>query len=92
MNVLFSLAAGVLLGGFFYGGLWLTVRMLLATRHSVLLTICSFWGRTLVTLAGFFFAMNGKWQNAFACLAGFGFGRVVVSALLPKTGGAPRCT
>lgn len=92
MSRLVSFAAGILIGAFFYGGLWFTVRALLVTCHPVLLTISSYWFRTVIALVAFLFAMNGSWQNALACLAGFGFGRVVVSALLPKSGGVPRCT
>ena len=42
----FALMAGIALGVFFYGGLWLTVRRLLMTRHPVLLTLGSFCVRT----------------------------------------------
>lgn len=62
---------GVLLGGFFFGGLWLTVRCLPATRHPLVVTLGSLLVRTAVTLAGFFFIIGGRWQNALAALAGF---------------------
>jgi len=92
MNILISLAGGVVLGILFYGGLWFTVRALLSTRHPVLLTISSFWTRTLIALAGFLFLMDGKWQNALACLAGFALGRVICSIFLHRTERSPRCT
>lgn len=92
MNLIVAFAAGTLIGLLFYGGLWLTIRMLLTARHPVLLTVSSFWLRLLVALAGFLFAMNGKWQNVLACLAGFAIGRGLVSALLPKGAGVSRCT
>jgi len=71
--------AGMALGGFFYLGLWLTVRALPVTRHPVLVTLASFWIRTLVVLAGFLYLMKGHWQYAVACVAGFVIGRVVVT-------------
>ena len=92
MNLLLAFLAGVSIGLFFYGGLWLTVRALLTSRHPVLLTISSFWGRTIVALGGFLLVMNGSWGAALACLVGFAIGRIVVSLALPKTGGSPRCT
>lgn len=92
MNYVIVGAVGILLGVFFYGGLWFTIRALLTSPHPVLLTISSFWARTLVTLAGFLVAMNGRWQNAIVCLAGFGLGRLAVSLLLPRHEGLPRCT
>jgi F1F0 ATPase subunit 2 len=92
MKYVIAAAMGLLLGVFFYGGLWLTVHALLRSRYPVLLTISSFWARTLVTLGGFLFAMNGSWQNAIVCLAGFGLGRLAVSLLVPRDEGLPRCT
>lgn len=90
MNILFSLAAGVAIGLFFYGGLWLTIRWLIAARHPVLIAIASFWGRTILALAAFLFIARGQWQNAVAALAGFALGRLATSQFLP-TGGQPRC-
>jgi F1F0 ATPase subunit 2 len=91
MNILISAIAGIAMGVFFYGGLWFTVRHLVTTRHPVLLTLASFWGRTLVTLAAFLLVVDGRWENALAALAGFGLGRVLVSPLSRK-GETPRCT
>jgi F1F0 ATPase subunit 2 len=92
MRILLAIAAGVSIGIFFYGCLWITVRRLMTSKHPVLLTFGSFWGRTVIALAGFFFVMNGQWQNGLGCLAGFGLGRIVVSGLLSRNGGAPKCT
>jgi len=75
----FRLLAGVVLGAFFYLGLWLTVRALPDARHPVLLTLASFWIRTLVVLAGFLYLMQGHWQYAAICVLGFVAGRVAVS-------------
>lgn len=91
MNVLLAVMSGFAIGVFFYAGLWLTVRWLLVTRHPIMLTVASFWGRTLVTLAAFLLVMNGRWQNALAALLGFALGRVA-TAWLPSKGGEPRCT
>lgn len=91
MNYAIALAAGVLIGLFYYGGLWFTVRGLLSSRHPVMLTLSSFWLRTVLVLAAFLLVMQGRWQNAVACLAGFAAGRMIVSLLLPRCGGS-RCT
>jgi F1F0 ATPase subunit 2 len=71
--------AGMALGAFFYFGLWLTVRALFETRYAVLLTLASFWARTLVVLAGFLYLIQGQWQYAIACVTGFLIGRAAVS-------------
>jgi len=63
--------AGMGLGLFYFGGLWLTVRQLPTRRYSVPLFLGSFVGRTAVVLAGFYFVMDGRWERVLACLAGF---------------------
>ncbi|HYA18305.1 MAG TPA: ATP synthase subunit I [Bryobacteraceae bacterium] len=74
-----SLAAGIVLGLMFYGGLWMTVRSLMKTRHPVALSFSSYLLRALVAVTGFALAARGGWRNALACLAGFAVGRVIVS-------------
>lgn len=77
--LLSRMLAGMALGGFFYLGLWLTVRSLVTARHPVVLTVASFWIRTLVVLASFVYLMQGHWQYALACFTGFVMGRVAIS-------------
>jgi len=84
--IVVRLVAGLALGIFFYSALWFTVRSLPTSRHPVLLTLGSFWGRTLAVLAAFLLLMQGHWEYAAACLAGFMAGRLMVSRMLqPKT-------
>jgi F1F0 ATPase subunit 2 len=66
-----ALAAGLALGLFFFGGLWLTVQRLPTTQWPVLLTLGSLLARTAVTLAGFYLVMAGRWERLLACLVGF---------------------
>jgi F1F0 ATPase subunit 2 len=80
--IIVRLLAGVLLGIFFYSALWFTVRSLPRSRHPVLLTLGSFWGRTLTVLTAFLFLMQGRWEYAAACLVGFMAGRLVVSRMV----------
>lgn len=84
MSTLMAAGGGVLLGMFFYGGLWLTVHALTTTTHPVMLTLSSFWLRTAAVLAGFLFVARLGWASVVACLAGFAAGRVVVSAALRR--------
>jgi F1F0 ATPase subunit 2 len=62
---------GILLGVFFYGGLWLTIRRLATTRHPLALSMGGLVLRMAVTLAGFVLVMQGRWQNAVQVLLGF---------------------
>jgi F1F0 ATPase subunit 2 len=85
------LLAGLALGVFFYGGLWLTVRSLPTARHPAWLTLCSFSSRTLLVLVVFLFLMKGGWQHAIVCLLGFTMGRLAVSRYLPAPETRPQC-
>jgi F1F0 ATPase subunit 2 len=82
--IVVRLLTGVALGVFFYSALWFTVRALPTSRHPVLLTLGSFWGRTIGVLAVFLFLMQNRWEYAAACLAGFMAGRLAVSRMLQK--------
>ncbi len=73
-----ALLAGAALGGFFFGGLWLTVRKMESTRNPTLLLLGSFLGRTLITLAGFFLIAGGRWERLMVAVVGFVIVRLVL--------------
>ncbi len=77
-----AFAAGLGLGLFFFGGLWLTLRRLPTSRYPVPLLLVSFVGRTAVAVVGFYFVMGGRWERALACLAGFLVVRFVLTSHL----------
>ena len=70
---------GILLGIFFYAGLWLTVRRLATTRHPFALILGSLILRMSVALAGFLVVLSGRWQNAAAALVGFTGARLLLT-------------
>lgn len=70
--------AGAGLGVFFFGGLWLTVMRLPSSRHPAILTLASFFGRIIVTLAGFYFISGGELARLVAALVGFLLARQVL--------------
>ena len=80
-----SLMAGVLIGAFFFGGLWWTVQKSLTSNNPALW----FFGSTLMragfAMAGFYFTSRGDWQKLLACLLGFVIARVVVTRLTRTT-------
>lgn len=90
--ILIRVLTGFALGAFFYGGLWLTVRRLPRTRHPALLTLGSFWIRTLLVLGGFLLLMTGRWDYALWSLIGFTAGRFAVVKFLPGVEAKPKCT
>ena len=91
LPIISRLLGGIALGFFFYAGLWLTVREISTTRHPVLLTLGSFWIRTLVVVSGFLILMNGRWDFALICLAGFMVGKAAVSKSLQAPMARTKC-
>ena len=80
-GVLASVFAGLMLGVFFFGGLWWTVRKTLSSPQAGLWFSGSFLGRTAGTLLGFYFAAQGDWRRMAGCLAGFLGARLLVIRL-----------
>ena len=74
-------AAGALLGGVFFGGLWWTVRRGVASDHPALWFLGSLLARMAVALYGFYLLGGSEWQRWLACLAGFVVARLVVNRL-----------
>ncbi|WP_145200161.1 ATP synthase subunit I [Planctomycetes bacterium Poly30] len=69
---------GWALGVFFFGGLWWTVRKLVASPAPARWMIASTLLRTGTTLLGFYLVSGGSWQRMLACLLGFLAGRLSV--------------
>jgi F1F0 ATPase subunit 2 len=70
--------AGALLGVFFFGGLWWTVRRGVISPHPALFFLGSLLLRTLAVVAGFYFVSSGDWRKLVAGLAGFVVARALV--------------
>ena len=77
-GIILRLLAGVLMGSFYFGGLWYTVRGMAGVRHPALLVAGSFSLRTLVVLAALVPLIGSRWENAAAAMVGFFIGRKVV--------------
>ncbi|MFT5531832.1 MAG: F1F0 ATPase subunit 2 [Candidatus Paceibacteria bacterium] len=77
--------AGAMLGGFFFGGLWWTVRHVIDSTRSALWLSASLLLRMGVTLTGFYVVSDGQWQPLLACLFGFIMARGVVTWLTRST-------
>lgn len=74
-------AAGAMLGGIFFGGLWLTVRQLLTTDHPALWVLGSFLLRSATAMGGFHLVAGDSWLRLLACLLGFVMARQLVKHL-----------
>ena len=71
------LAAGVLLGAIFFGGLWWTVVRGVSSPRPALWFIGSKLLRMGIALGGFYFVGGGHWQRWLLCLLGFVVARLV---------------
>jgi len=81
LSLLLALAAGVLLGSIFFGGLWWTVRKGFSSNQPALWFFGSLLLRTGITLAGLYFVAAGHWERLLACLIGFVLARLIVTRL-----------
>jgi F1F0 ATPase subunit 2 len=73
-----SLAAGLLLGAFFFGGLWWTVIKGVSSPRPALWFFTSILLRINVALAGFYFVGQQDLQRWLGCLLGFVLARHAV--------------
>jgi len=82
-----ALVAGVMLGAFFFGGLWWTVKKGLASDRPALWFSVSVLLRTSVTIVGFYFIAADDWHRLLASVLGFWLARVIMNRLtrLPAT-------
>lgn len=73
-----SLAAGLVIGVMFYGGLWWTVRRGTESSVPALWFTGSLILRGGAAMTGFYLVAGGEWRLLLACLAGFTCGRLLV--------------
>ncbi len=81
LPLMLALTAGMGLGIFYFGGLWLTVRRLPTARRPAFLSLLSFFGRLGVVLFGFYLVMGSHWERLLVCLLGFLGVRVILVRL-----------
>jgi F1F0 ATPase subunit 2 len=85
---LLALAAGLLLGALYFGGLWWTVVHGITARYAALWFFVSLLLRTGVAVLGFYLVARGSWERLVVCLAGFVVARFIVTWLTADA--APR--
>jgi F1F0 ATPase subunit 2 len=84
LALVLALFAGVLLGVFFFGGLWWTVQKGVTSETPALWFLGSLVLRTILVLAGFYLAAQGHWSRLAASLFGFLFARLIVVKRLTR--------
>lgn len=70
--------AGAILGGFYFGGLYLSVQKMNQVKHPSILMGVSLFLRMLILLAVFFFIAKGGYKDVLLALAGLLFVRFLI--------------
>ena len=78
LGLAMPLVAGLVLGGFFFGGLWWTVIKGLTSPRPALWFFGSLLLRTSVLLTGFYLIGREDWRRWLMCLLGTALARIVV--------------
>lgn len=89
INIMIMLATflvGLLLGGFFFGGLLWTVRRGLLSKRPGLWFLISGLVRIGVVLGAFYALLDGSWERLMIGVAGFLIARMIIIRL-SRTGG-----
>ena len=81
LTLILAGAAGLTLGGIFFGGLWWTIRKGVSSPRPAMLFLTSAVLRMAIVMSGFYFVSGGRWQRLLACLAGFFAARLTVTWL-----------
>jgi F1F0 ATPase subunit 2 len=76
-----SLIAGLLLGAFFFGGLWWTVCKGVKSEQAALWFFGSMLLRTSVVMLGFYLLLGDSWLRMLVGLFGFFIARLMVTRL-----------
>lgn len=84
ISLVLAVLAGVVLGAFFFGGLWWTVNRSMVSAQPALLILGSFLLRSVVVVGGFYLALQGGWKCLVACLAGFLVSRALLTRIIGK--------
>lgn len=93
LSLALAVAAGTLLGTFFFAGLWWTVRKSAASRRPALLFFSSLLLRTCIVVVGFYFILGDDWRRLLAGLLGFIVARLAmmrVTQAMERSGRSPR--
>ncbi len=81
LSFISSLIAGLMLGAFFFGGLWWTVRKGVKSERVAVWFFGSMLLRTGVVMLGFYLLLGDNWQRMLAGLFGFFIARLIVTRL-----------
>lgn len=84
ISLLPALFAGIILGILFFGGLLITVRIGLKSKHTSLIFVGSMIIRMAIVIIGFYYVGGDSWQRMLVCLGGFLIARIVITRITKK--------
>jgi len=76
--ILITLIMGILLGLFFFGGLWWTTKKGLLSKTPALWFLTSLFVRIGIVIIAFYYLSRGHWERALICLIGFIIARTII--------------
>lgn len=83
LHYMLLILAGLLLGTFFYGGLWFTIKKCVTVKSSSLLFLISMLLRTLIAVGGFYFLSSGNIYKLLFCFSVFFIARLFFRIFIP---------
>ena len=87
LNLALGILEGILLGVFFYGGLWWTIQKAISSEFTAFWFLGSMILRMGVVLTGVYFVCHENLIRIFPCLLGLFIGRIAVGyfvKVMPK--------
>lgn len=81
LTFVFAFGGGILLGLFFFGGLWWTVKKCVSTKNPPAWFLGSLFLRMVIVITGFYFIGRNNWKSMLFCLSGLIAGRFIVTRL-----------
>lgn len=79
LSFILTFLAGIGLGVFFFGGLWITVQKGLQSKNASLIFMASLVLRVAVVMLGFYYVAINDWKKILICLLGFMIARFIIT-------------
>ncbi len=78
LSVVIALLGGLIIGVFFFSGLWITIRRVEHMQRPGIILFASSMTRLVVALAGFYLLAWGRWERLLIAVIGFMLARMVM--------------
>jgi len=85
LYMILAFIAGIVLGTFFFGGLWFTVKKAITSKIPAIWFLGSFIFRVGIVILGFYYISPGGFQTLIVSLLGFIIARFVVMQFTKST-------